>query len=51
MKKQYVTRVAEDAMLQEKVIISGGKLGMQIELNPEDLLRACGGEYADLLQN
>ncbi len=49
MKKQYVTRIAEDAMLQEKVIISGGKLGMQIELAPDDLLRASGGEYADLL--
>ncbi len=49
MKKQYVTRIAEDAMLQEKVIISGGKLGMQIELTPEDLLKASGGEYADLL--
>ena len=51
MKKQYVTKVAEEAMLQEKIIVSGGKLGMQIELNPEDLLRACGGEYADILQD
>ena len=49
MKKQYITRVAEDAMLQDKIIISGGKLGMQIELDPEDLLRACDGEYADIL--
>ena len=51
MKKQYVIKVAEEAMLQEKIIVSGGKLGMQIELNPEDLLRACGGEYADILQD
>lgn len=51
MKKQYVTRVAEDAMLQDLIIISGGKLGMQIELSPEDLLKACDGEYADILQN
>ena len=36
-------------MLQETVIISGGKLGMQIELTPEDLLKASAGEYADLL--
>jgi len=49
MKKAYVTRVAEDAILQEKIIISGGRLGMQIELVPEDLLQACGGEFADLL--
>jgi Cys-tRNA(Pro)/Cys-tRNA(Cys) deacylase len=51
MKKQYVTRVAEDAMLQDKIIISGGKLGMQIELDPEDLLKICYGKYADILQN
>ena len=51
MKKQYVTRVAEDAILQESIIVSGGKLGMQIELTPDDLLVACDGEYADLLKN
>ena len=50
MKKQYVTRVAEEAVLQDKIIISGGKLGMQIELLPEELLKACAGEYADILQ-
>ena len=49
MKKQYVTRVAEDAMLQDTIIVSGGKLGMQIELSPDDLLKACDGEYADIL--
>lgn len=49
MKKQYVTRIAEEAGLQEKVIISGGKLGMQIELTPENLITASGGEYADII--
>lgn len=49
MKKQYVTRIAKEAILQEKIIISGGKLGMQIELTPENLLKASCGEYADLL--
>lgn len=49
MKKQYVTRVAEEAILQEKIIISGGKLGMQIELAPDALLEATGAEYAELL--
>lgn len=50
MKKQYVTRVAECAGKQEKIIISGGKLGMQIELTPEALLKASGAEYADILR-
>ncbi len=50
MKKQYVTRVAEEAILQEKIIVSGGRLGMQIELAPDALLQATGAEYADLLK-
>ena len=50
MKKQYVTRVAECAREQEQIIISGGKLGMQIELAPEALLKAAKAEYADILK-
>jgi len=50
MKKQYVARVAEEAILQEKIIVSGGRLGMQIELAPDALLQATGAEYADLLK-
>ena len=50
MKKQYVTRVAEEAILQETIIVSGGKLGMQIELAPVMLLQAAGAAYADLLK-
>lgn len=50
MKKQYVTRVAEEAILQDTIIVSGGKLGMQIELKPDMLLQAAGAEYADLLK-
>ena len=49
MKKQYVTRIAEQAKEHEKIIISGGKLGMQIELAPDDLCKAAKAEYADLL--
>ena len=50
MKKQFVTRVAEEAILQEKIIVSGGRLGMQIELTPDALLQATGAEYVDLLK-
>ena len=50
MKKQYVTRVAEEAILQDTIIVSGGRLGMQIELTPDALLQAAGAEYADLLK-
>ncbi len=48
MKKQYTTRIEEQAMLLEKMIVSGGKLGSQIELTPDDLLRAANAQYADL---
>ncbi len=51
MKKPYVTRVAECAKEQEKIIVSGGKLGMQIELEPEQLLKAAKAEYADILKD
>ncbi len=51
MKKPYITRIAEEAILLEKIIVSGGRLGMQIELTPEDLLKASGAEYADILRD
>ena len=48
MKKQYVTRIEEEAKNLEKIIVSGGKLGTQLELTPDDLLRASNAEYADI---
>ena len=50
MKKQYVTRISEDAGALDTMLVSGGKLGAQIELRPEDLLRVSEAEYADLLE-
>ena len=50
MKKQYVTRISEDAGALDTMIVSGGKLGAQIELRPEDLLRVSEAEYAYLLE-
>lgn len=46
MKKQYVTRLDSSAQSRETIIVSGGRIGSQIELKPDDLLRACHGEYA-----
>ena len=48
MKKQYVTRIAEQAKDLETVVVSGGKIGSQIELTPEDLRFAANAEYADI---
>ena len=49
MKKQFVTRLQVDAQVLDTIIVSGGKLGMQIELKPEDLLKASKAEYADII--
>lgn len=48
MKKQYVTRVDASAEKLETIIVSGGRIGSQIELSPADLLQAAGAEYADI---
>lgn len=49
MKKQYVTRIDEEASLLSKMIVSGGRIGSQIELAPDDLLKATKAEYADII--
>ena len=48
MKKQYVTRISDKARQLPLVIVSGGRIGSQIELSPEDLLKACRGEFASI---
>lgn len=49
MKKQYVTRIDESAKELEKIVVSGGRLGSQLELSPEDLKKASGAEFADVI--
>ena len=49
MKKEYITRIDQSARALETMIVSGGKIGVQIRLKPEDLRTACRGEFADLL--
>jgi len=49
MKKQYVTRIDQSAQNLEKIIVSGGKLGMQLELSPQDLAVASSAEFADII--
>lgn len=49
MKKQYITRIEESAQDKECIIVSGGKLGTQLELMPKDLAAAAGAEFADII--
>ena len=51
MKKQYVTRIDNTARELNRMIVSGGKLGLQLELAPEDLCRAAKAEYADVIRH
>ena len=49
MKKQYKTVIHEAAMNLQTMIVSGGRIGSQIELKPEDLKVAVNAEFSDVL--
>lgn len=49
MKKQFKTVVSETAKELQKIYVSGGKIGCQICLSPEDLLKASGAAYGDII--
>ena len=49
MKKKFVTVISEDAALLDSMIVSGGKIGVQIELAPEDLCKAADAVYSDIV--
>jgi Cys-tRNA(Pro)/Cys-tRNA(Cys) deacylase len=49
MKKKFKTAIQEDAMLLDKIVVSGGRLGLQLVLKPDDLLKAAEAEYADVI--
>ena len=49
MKKPYVTGIDSSAKEREKIIVSGGRIGSQLELAPGDLARAAGAEFADVV--
>ncbi len=50
MKKQYPTVIHNSAEQLEEMIISGGRLGEQIFLKPQDLLKACSGRFEDIVK-
>lgn len=49
MKKMYPTFIQASAENFDTIIISGGKLGMQILLNPQDLAKVVNGTFADVV--
>lgn len=49
MKKQFPTYIHETAGQYGTVFVSAGKVGYQVELPPEDLIRIAGCKAADLV--
>lgn len=49
MKKSYPTYLDESAQELDSIIVSAGKIGFQVELAPDQLIRATEGKYADLV--
>ena len=49
MKKQFPTFIHETAFQYEKIFVSAGKVGFQIELAPDDLISVTGCKLADIV--
>ena len=50
MKKKYMTFIDETAQLFDRIYISGGRIGVQLSLSPDDLCSVSEAEYIDLIQ-
>ncbi len=50
MKKQFPTFVHETAQGMEKMFVSAGKVGFQVDLSPEDLMSVVRMEFADIAE-
>ena len=48
MKKLFPTFIDETAILFERIFVSGGKVGLNLEIQPEDLAGFVSAEFADL---
>lgn len=49
MKKQYKTVIHKSAENFDEIIISGGRIGTQINISPADLCRAVNGKFDDIV--
>lgn len=48
MKKNYTTVFDSSAENFEKIYVSAGKLGFQMEINPQDLCNLVGGKFCEI---
>lgn len=49
MKKMFKTTIHESAILEDTIVVSGGKIGTQVEVNPQDILDYTKGQYQDVI--
>ena len=49
MKKQYKTVYHESALEQQTIIVSAGRIGSQVELEPKALATLTRGQFADII--
>ncbi|MCR4639785.1 Cys-tRNA(Pro) deacylase [Ruminococcus sp.] len=49
MKKQFMTVVHESAAELPQFYISGGRIGVQIHLSPQELVKAIRGKFEDII--
>lgn len=50
MKKDFPSFIQREALDLEKIIVSGGKIGLQIQLNPEDLGNMISADFVDIIE-
>ncbi len=50
MKKVFKTFIQEEALLFDTIVFSGGKIGAQIEMNPNDLLNVIPCSFVDIIK-
>ena len=48
MKKQFPTVFHETAEILDTIMVSAGKIGVQVELSPADLIELVGGSTEDV---
>lgn len=51
MKKLYPTVFHETCEILDRIVVSGGKIGTQVEVNPDDLIPFVKGKTADIIKD
>ena len=50
MKKQYPTVIDQSAVAFDEIIISGGRIGAQIIIDPKELQKVTGASFEDIVK-